>query len=459
MDSFPVENLTCTICHDIFTDPVSLKCSHTFCQECLRQYWKDRDVLLCPVCRKECSSEEPTQSLAFKDLCESVKIRSAVGLPVVQLDQLCPLHGEKVKLFCVEDKQSICVICHTSKRHKNHTCSPIEEVVEDLKQEIEGGLTTFHQSLHTLKQREDELQNISTHMQNQAESAELHIIKQFEKLHTFLNVQEAVKLQALRDEKEKKSRAMEDRMERLRGEISTLQETIETIKKEMASDHIQFLQSYYSSPHRLQCETEEPENLSGCLINMVQHVCSLNHQLWTESYQRYNPMVLDPNTAAPKLIISEDLTSLTYTEDKQKVPEIPERFIIGVLGSKGFTTGRHSWDVEVGDNDFWVLGVVKKSVCRKKLMKFQPEGGIYCIRYISGKYRVGVKAKMEIKVTKSPQMIRIELDYERGQITFSDPSADVTLCTFNHAFNEKLSPYFSTGSLKCPLRLCFPEQP
>lgn len=170
-------------------------------------------------------------------------------------------------------------------------------------------------------------------------------------------------------------------------------------------------------------------------------------------------MVLDPNTAAPKLIISEDLTSLTYTEDRQKVPENPERFHIGVLGSKGFTTGNHSWYVKVGDNDFWVLGVVKKSVSRKKLMKMQPEGGIWSIRYISGKYRAGVKAKTEIKVTKSPQMIRVELDFERGTLTFSDPSTDVTLYTFNHAFNEKLFPYFSTGSLKCPLRLCFPEQP
>ncbi|KAL2102669.1 hypothetical protein ACEWY4_001837 [Coilia grayii] len=459
MDShmcFPVENLTCTICYAIFTDPVVLKCSHTFCQECLRRYWKDLDVFLCPVCRKECSSEEPTLSLAFKSLCESVKIRTDV--PVVQPDQLCPLHGEKVKLFCFEDKQPICVICHTSKRHKNHTCSPIEEAVQDVKKEMEDGLSTFHQNLNALKQTESNLENMATYIQNQAEYAECHISQEFDKLHKFLHEREAVKLEALREEREQKSRAMESRVGRVRGEISAVLETIEKIKKEMESDDIMFLQTYYSNPHRLNCATPESQDLSGTLIDMVQHVCSLNHQLWRQSYNPDNPMALDPNTASPKLIISEDLTSLTYTVEKQKVPDNPERFHIGVLGSKGFTNGCHCWNVEVGDNDSWVLGVVKESVARKKLMKMQPEGGLWSIRYVSGKYRAGVKARTELKLADRSQVIRILLDYERGELTFSDPSANVTLYTFTQVFEEKLFPYFSTGSLKCPLRLCFPEQ-
>lgn len=123
---YPDENLTCTICYAIFTDPVTIKCSHSFCKECLQEYWRDLDVCLCPICRAECSSEEPTLSLAFKTLCESVRSQNRTG-------QLCPVHGEKLKLFCIEDKQPICVICYTSKRHKNHACSPIEEVVFDLK--------------------------------------------------------------------------------------------------------------------------------------------------------------------------------------------------------------------------------------------------------------------------------------------------------------------------------------
>ena len=45
----------------------------------------------------------------------------------------CNLHGEKLKLFCLVDKQPICVVCQSSKLHKSHECSPIEEAVLDCK--------------------------------------------------------------------------------------------------------------------------------------------------------------------------------------------------------------------------------------------------------------------------------------------------------------------------------------
>lgn len=164
-------------------------------------------------------------------------------------------------------------------------------------------------------------------------------------------------------------------------------------------------------------------------------------------------MTLDPNTASHKLIISDNLTLLTYTEEKQVVPDNPERFHIGVLGSKGFSAGRHSWDIEVADNDSWTLGVVKQSIKRKQLVKMQPDSGLWSIRYISGKYRAGVKARTELKVAKRPTVIRVLLDYEGGEVSFSDPSANTTLYSFTDVFTEKLFPYFNSASLKCPLRL------
>ena len=122
------EHLSCPVCCDIFRNPVVLKCSHSFCEECLQKYWKDMENPLCPACRAECSSEEQGLSLALKSLCDSLqkggeKIRS----------DTCRLHGEKMKIFCFDDKQPICVVCYTSKKHKGHTCYPIEEAVPDLK--------------------------------------------------------------------------------------------------------------------------------------------------------------------------------------------------------------------------------------------------------------------------------------------------------------------------------------
>ncbi|XP_041935227.1 zinc-binding protein A33-like isoform X3 [Alosa sapidissima] len=448
------DNLSCPICCDIFRDPVTLKCSHSFCQECLQKYWKDLEVLLCPVCRKNCSSEEPTLSLAFKSLCESLKRTNRAVQPD---QQLCPLHEEKLKLFCFDDKQPICVICHTSKKHKNHVCSPIEEAVEDLKKEMENGISDINQSLNILKKTKHDLENMATHIETQAQSAELQIIQDLcyigQKCYQFLRKEEEAKLVALREEKEQKHRDLESRIERVHGEITTLSETVDRVKIQMESDDILFLQKYYSNPERLKCSTPESEDLSGALIDMTKHVYPLNHELWLQSFHQACSMTLDPNTASPKLIIADNLTSLTYTEEKQTVPDNPERFHIGVLGSNGFTAGRHSWDVEVGDNDSWTLGVVRQSIKRKQYLEMQPDSGLWSIRFTRGKHRAGVKASIEFNVAKRPTVIRVLLDYEHGEVSFSDPSANMTLYSFTDMFTEKLFPYFNTTSLKCPLRL------
>lgn len=133
--SLPEEDLTCPVCCDIFTDPVLLSCSHSFCKSCLTRCW-DRGLRQCPVCRKRASKSTPPSNLALKNVCEAhVRRQSSV-----QAEEItnCTLHGEKLKLFCLVDKQPICVVCQSSKLHKTHDCSPIEEAVLDCK--VSSGL-------------------------------------------------------------------------------------------------------------------------------------------------------------------------------------------------------------------------------------------------------------------------------------------------------------------------------
>ncbi len=74
-------------------------------------------------------------------------------------------------------------------------------------------------------------------------------------------------------------------------------------------------------------------------------------------------MILDPNTADPHLLVSDDLTSVRYSENKQPLPDNPERFdeYLCVLGSEGFNSGTHCWDVEVKESSVWILGVTTAS--------------------------------------------------------------------------------------------------
>ncbi|KAL0199016.1 hypothetical protein M9458_007556, partial [Cirrhinus mrigala] len=77
------------------------------------------------------------------------------------------------------------------------------------------------------------------------------------------------------------------------------------------------------------------------------------------------PVILDPNTANPRLVVSDDLTSVRC--GYQPVPDNPERFdyYYCVLGSEGFNSGTHYWDVEVKQSSAWSLGVTTASNQRK----------------------------------------------------------------------------------------------
>uniref|UniRef100_A0A673IVR3 B30.2/SPRY domain-containing protein n=1 Tax=Sinocyclocheilus rhinocerous TaxID=307959 RepID=A0A673IVR3_9TELE len=105
-------------------------------------------------------------------------------------------------------------------------------------------------------------------------------------------------------------------------------------------------------------------------------------------------VILDPNTADVCVTLSDDLTTIRYTEEEQQVPDNPERFCFYdcVLGSEGFSSGRHSWDVEVGDCSEWALGVVKESVQRKEWLPPSPERGMWtiCLTWVTKQSMVAI---------------------------------------------------------------------
>ncbi len=120
------EELSCPVCCEIFKAPVLLSCSHSVCKECLHQFWRTKETQECPVCRRRSSKLRPPVNLALQKQYESfLKQRNESRLS--GSEEICSLHGEKLKLFCLEDKQPVCVECRDSEKHVNHTIRPISE--------------------------------------------------------------------------------------------------------------------------------------------------------------------------------------------------------------------------------------------------------------------------------------------------------------------------------------------
>ncbi|XP_015746844.1 thaicobrin-like [Python bivittatus] len=158
-------------------------------------------------------------------------------------------------------------------------------------------------------------------------------------------------------------------------------------------------------------------------------------------------VILDPDTAHPALRLSEDSKNVIEVPEYQYLPKNPTRFENWqyVLGCQGFSTGRHFWEVTVGYEGGWYVGVVKKSVNRKDDIHPCPEEGIWEIGKWGGTYQAnGYPENPKLPLTKNPKRIRISLNCEGRQVTFFDAQTAALLYTFSEAplAGETLLPSF-----------------
>ncbi|XP_034027809.1 nuclear factor 7, ovary-like [Thalassophryne amazonica] len=440
------EDLCCPVCCQLFKDPVLLSCSHSFCKDCVKNWWRKNLINACPVCN-QVSEDEPRCNLSLKNVCDSFMKESDQRRPSGP-ESVCSQHSEKLKLFCLDHQQPVCVICRDSKTHSEHRFRPIDEAAKDVREELQESLKTFQEKLKLFEEVQGYFEKTAEHIKVQAQHTEKQIKERFEKLRQFLEEEEEVRLAALKEEEKQKSQMMKEKIEALNREIAALSDTIRTTEEELGAEDVSFLLNYRTAEERVQQHPlpDDPQVDSGSLIDMAKHLGNLTFNIWNKMKDMvsYTPVVLDQNSAHPELILSEDLTSVKCG-CRQKLPENPERFdcFITVIGSEGFNSGIQSWNVEVGDNPAWAVGVIAESGQRKgdKLSEY------WEVALNDGKYTTFSPTRNSTVLSvKMFKRIRVDLDWNGRKLSFSDPESNKCIHAFRHTFTDRLFPYISTGS-------------
>ncbi|XP_061564319.1 nuclear factor 7, brain-like [Cololabis saira] len=458
--------LSCHVCLETFKDPVSLGCSHNFCSSCLKKFWEQTNNRNCPMCKRKSSKEDPGVNFSLKELADSFAETQTGGSSETEKEEkrvveVCKKHPGIPQLFCRDEQRAVCSVCEFS-LHQNHKVVPVEEAVGELKELLKSDLKSLQDKRNKYKQVEKTYDDVVQHSKKQLLSTEKQIRAEFNKLQQFLKEEEESRLAALREEEEQKGRRISGERKRIQEQISSLSDSISAVEEELQKDDMTFLSRYKPTWDRAreQSSVSDPQLLSGALVDEAKHLGNLAFRVWEKMGDQvhFSPVVLDPNTAAPDLYLSADLTSVTQGDTRQQLPDNPERNVeyAHVFGFEGLTSGKHSWEVQVGDHPGWGVGLVKDSVDRKGEVFASPKYGIWCLLHRDGKYTNGVGKTLTVET--SLRRLRVQLDYDGGEVSFYNAEDMKHIYTLRDTFTEKLFPYFcvvNSGDAKTSeIRIC-----
>uniref|UniRef100_A0A8D0H6J1 Zinc finger protein RFP-like n=1 Tax=Sphenodon punctatus TaxID=8508 RepID=A0A8D0H6J1_SPHPU len=428
------EAALCSICLDYFQDPVTLRCGHNFCQDCLTKCCVGSQTSpsnSCPECREPFQEGEMQINRKLRDVAEIARKMSFQEVRFQEAteprgERLCLEHQEALKLFCEVDETPICLICRESRAHKAHTVLPIAESAKDYK--------------------------------TQTDAERQKTVAEFKQLHQFLEEQEQLQLAELEELDKEIVMRRDEHVDKLYEEIVSLTELISEMEEKCRQPASELLQNIRSTLNRCKRgKFHNPALLSPELKRRLwdSSQISLFLETVTKSFKdalsdgpQYNTanVTLDPDTAHPQLVLSEDRKSVRGGDKQQDLPDNPERFDtwLSVLGCEEFTSGRHCWEMEVGKGKLWAVGVARESVSRKGEIRPRPEEGISAVWLCQGQYRALSSPKWtRLQLSSPPRRIRVCLDCAGGQVAFLDADTEAPIFTFPPASfsGERIHPW------------------
>ncbi|XP_059400471.1 E3 ubiquitin-protein ligase TRIM69 isoform X1 [Carassius carassius] len=462
-------DLTCSICLDLFKHPVSLPCDHTFCKACITSYWSGPRGKVhcgsgsCPQCRKVFpgQSYRPNRIVAnivesyCQGITESGDQLTGLSADTVPPTPLCNRHREELKLFCEEDQELVCLVCGISQDHRAHTLV----CLQDAQKRYRASLTTsanalqkeLNSALECEKETEEEVKKLKDHTADLKQRIEV----QFSELHQFLYQEEKLLQVKLKTEERRELIRLDEHKALLSVEISRLRRAMNDIEDKLSeNDPHRLLRSIKGLPQSRQPLKFEKPALKPPRLCEGRFAGPLQYRVWKSLkgsiYPVPSAITFNSKTANPWLSLTSSLTCVRYQTFNSAVQDNPQRFnaALSLLGSQGFTKGRHYWEVEVYSSTVWTVGVARESVTRKGVINTMPANGFWTLSLSYGvQYMAGTSPPTLLSLEEPLARIGVYLDYKRGLVSFYNAESMTHLYTFKDTFTETLYPYFNLGFL------------
>ncbi|XP_053528074.1 tripartite motif-containing protein 5-like isoform X2 [Artibeus jamaicensis] len=474
------EEVTCPICLELLTEPMSLDCGHTFCQTCIsanKESMVSEGESRCPVCRIRYQPGNLRPNRHVANIVEMLR-KTKLSPEEEQKTDLCERHGEKLLLFCKEDGKFICWLCERSQEHRDHHTFLIEEVAREYKNQIKSEIQSAQDC--------------------------------FKKMRDVLYSKEQEEVQKLEKEKRDIFSDLEQSESEQVQQTLLLSDLISELEHRLQGSTMKMLQDVNGILERSQTFTLKRPKIFSKEQRRVFQVPDLNGMLQVfdelADVRRYwDHITLDPPTDRRNVAISADLRQVRYEYHCNPQVQHDFSFILGnhenrchqegnngVVGVPSITSGKHYWEVDVSNKRTWILGVcsqkspslnllyelngmfVRRKVHISPLFTLRtlvttpaPKGdGYWVIQLVNGceynaltKFSFSDVFKVTLNPTVPPHRVGVFLDYDACTVSFYNiTNHGFLIYKFSScSFSQEMYPYFSPMTCDVPMTLCPPS--
>lgn len=303
------EKFLCSVCLDVFTEPVTAPCGHTFCRACIHKYWDSTDICQCPFCKQIFSPkpelqvntvmselaaglkmlaqvkpptpdpEVPETADVVCDICSETKEKAVkscltcltsfcevhlephqriVGLrshtlldPVRNLDdRMCKTHTRLTELYCRTDQACICVLCMKID-HKGHDMVSLDEEYEAMMAKKDKTMANIQKMIQTCFEKIAEIENAVDVRQKEAEREKAASVQVLADLILSIQRSQAELVEAIDERFRAAKQKAEGFLSELKMEVAELESRRSQLEQlSQSEDHHPFIQSFptLSSP-------------------------------------------------------------------------------------------------------------------------------------------------------------------------------------------------------------------
>ncbi|XP_041651784.1 E3 ubiquitin-protein ligase TRIM21-like [Cheilinus undulatus] len=301
------DQFLCSICLDVFTDPVTIPCGHNFCQKCITKHWNINDSWHCPNCNKvftskpelhvntfisemaaqfRQSAQQKSSSSSIErevskpgevpcDVCTGPKLKALKSClvcllsycethlephltmsrlqkhqlihPVENLEgRMCEKHDKLLEMFCRNDQMCVCMMCALLE-HKTHDVVPLKEECEGKKAKLE---ITGEEIQQLVQKRRVKIEELKLSVELSDKNADKEIeegVKIFSALKESVERRQAELINSIKEKQRETKKQAEGFIRELEQEISELEKRCAEVEQlSRSEDHLQLLQNFTS---------------------------------------------------------------------------------------------------------------------------------------------------------------------------------------------------------------------